>query len=183
MTEVAPDTKKKVLQDISAAHGLSEPTLNQEWEKWSQQQTTAAAGLSVTTSIAKIKAWFMDHLTSQGMVTAEIHHEEEEEEDDLGDVFPVLDAGEYESGDEDDGPEGSEGTRVQRSDDSLDFLNDTTDDARSRAPFDRELSSDSGIREDMFKRAEARVLQRLQKETLLPEEDDEEDVELSQAKA
>ena len=144
MTEVAPDTKKKVLQDISAAYGLSEPTLNQEWEKWSQQQTTA--GLKMTASVAKIKAWFMDHLTSQGMVTVDDDNEDHDDDD----AFPILDAGEYESGDED-------------GDDSLDFLNDTTD-------------AGSSSKLDMFKRAEARVLQRMQDEF-------DEDAEFSKAKA
>ena len=103
MTDIAPDMKKKVVQNISTEYGLSEPTLNQEWEKWSQQQSSAEAGFNVTASATKIKAWFMNHLTSQGMIAMpDSQADDDYEDEDEDDSFPILDAaGEYESGDED----------------------------------------------------------------------------------
>lgn len=67
MSDVTPETRAQVIREVCAARGVSEDTLNREWDSWaSRAQENVTAGASAS----DVKNWFVRHLQGMGVLSS-----------------------------------------------------------------------------------------------------------------
>lgn len=151
MTDISDDTKKTVVRDLTEAYGLAESSLESEWNKWSNlPETNLASGASV----AGVKKWFVDHLKSVGLVSSRdtppassqpTMNGKKKPQPTTASAFPIIDEEEY--------------------DDDEDLPVDER--IYTDLEADHEIAkSAAAIPQEVFEKAEARVMETLMKQAL-----------------